>query len=296
MHGYFGHGTSDQISGDLGDLQDRSAWVAHGSLMHIPRKDWHNSAATFDAQRVSRLQTAISAWIGARSLSRAEFERQLVSTSISDAAIDSLRAAADAICTAATHHDLSTASVHLADAMMEIGLDEWSEFLRDAADKAGSYTPPAGDRVCAQVATNTATDATAGGAAATASSQSPYVAHNPEQWDGRPSVGTGECVPLVQQATGAPRSTQWRPGEQVQGNADIPQGAAIATFDGNGRYTGHAAIYLGQASHGIQVIDQWNSRQDRKIVSQHSPQERTIRFNNLRGSVVDRDEEYHVVQ
>lgn len=250
-HGYFGHGTSGKTKADGGNLQDRIAWVAHGALMHIPRKDWHASAATFDVQRVSRLQTAVAAWIGARSLSRAEFERQLVSTSTSDAAIDSLRAAADAIRTAATHHDLAAASVHLADAMMDIGLNKWSGSLRDAADRAGSYTPPAGDRVYAQLASNTATDANSGDANAGAASQGNYVAKNPEQWVGRPSVGTGECVPLVQQATGAPRSTQWQPGEQVQGNTKVPRGAAIATFDSNGHYTGHAAIYLGQDSHGI---------------------------------------------
>ena len=160
-----------------------------------------------------------------------------------------------------------------------------------------SSTPPAGNRVYAQLATNTATDASSGGSAATAASDGHYVASNPEQWSGRASVGTGECVPLVQQATGAPRSTQWRPGEQVQGNADIAQGAAIATFDRNGHYTGYAAIYLGQDSHGIQVIDQWNNRDSSgRITSQQSPHQRTIRFGNIGGSIVNQGEKYHVVQ
>ncbi|MBV8705322.1 MAG: BPSL0067 family protein [Acetobacteraceae bacterium] len=63
-----------------------------------------------------------------------------------------------------------------------------------------------------------------------------YVAANPEQWVGRPSVGTGECVPLVQQATGAPLTSQWRRGALVKGNISIRPGTAIATFDGDGHY------------------------------------------------------------
>ncbi len=281
----------------IGSLQDRIAWTAHASLMRIPRKDWHNGAATFDAQRVKRLQTAMGAWISARSLTRAAFEKQLLGGSASDTAVDSLRAAAEAVRTATTHQDLGEAAAHLASAMQDIGLNRWSGFLRDAADQADAYTPLAGDRVYAQLATNTATDASSGDNTADASGQSDYVASNPEQWAGRPSVGTGECVPLVQQATGAPRSTQWRPGEQVQGNADISRGAAIATFDSNGHYTGHAAIYLGQDSNGIQVIDQWNNRDSSgRITSQQGPHQRTIRFGNVGGSVVNQGERYHVVQ
>lgn len=244
----------------------------------------------------SGCKKAMLAWIGACSLSRAEFEKRLVVRSATDAVVDSLRAAAEAVRTATTHQDLGNASAHLADAMQGVGLNKWSGFLRDAADQADSYTPPAGDRVYAQLVTNSATDASFGGTAAAAASQSNYISKHPEQWAGRASVGTGECVPLVQQATGAPRSIQWRPGEQVQGNADIPRGAAIATFDHNGHYTGHAAIYLGQDSHGIQVIDQWNNLQNGHITSHHSPQERTIRFNNTKGSTVDQGERYHVVR
>ena len=46
--------------------------------------------------------------------------------------------------------------------MQGIGLSRWPGFLSDAAHLADTYTPPAGDRVYAQVATNTATDASPG--------------------------------------------------------------------------------------------------------------------------------------
>ena len=132
-------------------------------LSHEPaRKEWRNGAATFDAPRVQRLQTAMAAWIGARSLSRAEFERRLVGRPASDAAIDSLRAAAEAVRTATTHQDLDPASAYLASAMQGISLARWPGFLGDAANLADTYTPSAGDRVFAQAATNTATDASPG--------------------------------------------------------------------------------------------------------------------------------------
>lgn len=67
-------------------------------------------------------------------------------------------------------------------------------------------------------------------------------------------------------------TSQWRRGPQVKGNRGIPRGAAIATFP-NGKYSGHAAIYVGQNSEGIQVWDQWVGQ------PVHS---RTIRWNGNR--------------
>jgi hypothetical protein len=118
----------------------------------------------------------------------------------------------------------------------------------------------------------TATDGSQVGKVGIAAPSGRYVADDPRQWIGKPSVGTGECVPLVQAATGAPDSTHWRPGDLVKGNANIRPGTAIATFDRNGRYVGHAAIYLGQDEHDIQVIDQWNNRDgDGRLKSRKTP-------------------------
>ena len=111
---------------------------------------------------------------------------------------------------------------------------------------------------------NTATDARSTGNP-TAATPGGCVADNPRRWIGRPSVGTGECVPLVRAATDAPRAAEWQRGVQVQGNTSIRPATAIATFDSNGHYNGHAANYLGHDEHGIQVVDQWNIRAPRKI-------------------------------
>jgi hypothetical protein len=142
---------------------------------------------------------------------------------------------------------------------------------------------------------NTATDASSGGNPA-AAAPSRYVADNPRQWIGRPSVGTGKCVPLVQAAAGAPRSTEWRRGVPVHGSTTIRPGTAIATFDSDGRYTGHNAIYLGQDANGIQVVDQWNNRQNGRTVSQHQPSQRTLHLGQPWRARVDRGESYSVIE
>ena len=129
----------------------------------------------------------------------------------------------------------------------------------------------------------------------------PYVASDPDRYIGKPPVGTGECVPLVEDATGAPRAAQWSRGALVKGNTALARGTAIATFDaagnyGNNRHGNHAAIYLGQDASGIQVVDQWNRRDKTgKIVGHQWPHERTIRFNDKLGAS-DNGNGFSVVQ
>jgi hypothetical protein len=102
---------------------------------------------------------------------------------------------------------------------------------------------------------------------------------------------------LVRAATGGPQAKDWRRRAQVQGNTNVRPGAAIAMFDENGRYIGHAAIYLDQDKHGLQVVDQWNIRDNEcRIVRQITPSERTLPFNDPRHSLINRGESYHVVE
>jgi hypothetical protein len=79
--------------------------------------------------------------------------------------------------------------------------------------------------------------------------------HNQEK------VGDLECVALIRRYTNAPPAVNWREGDKVLGNKNLPFGTAIATFV-DGRYPGksrgnHSAFYLGQVSDGIYVVDQW---------------------------------------
>jgi len=193
---------------------------------------------------------------------------------------------------AQTHQDLAKASAELAGGMQDVGLSKWPGFLRDAAARAADYQPAQSPAVLAQATLpNTATDARPNAAAGS------YVADNPGQWIGHPPVGTGECVPLVQKATGAPRSSEWRPGALVQGNTAIKPGTAIATFDSKGHYQGHAAIYLGEDEYGIQVIDQWNNRDAAGyIMSLQKPHSRTIYYGRPKSNFINQGEKYHVVE
>ncbi len=69
----------------------------------------------------------------------------------------------------------------------------------------------------------------------------------------------GQCVSFV--TTVCPTlpvgTVAWKKGVQVKGTTSILPGTAIATFNSDGKYSGHAAIYESQTLTGINVIDQW---------------------------------------
>lgn len=102
-----------------------------------------------------------------------------------------------------------------------------------------------------------------------------YVAKNPDSYRGT-VVGTGHCVPYVQEASSAPVTAMWTRGEPAKGNATLAKGTAIATFSSEGKYTNsldgtsHAAIYISQDAVGLTVWDQWKGQ---------PVHERTIRFH-----------------
>lgn len=307
FHGWFGDGTAPPkpeppTNGaasifDPGAYEARIDAVAYAAVAHMPQADRQRQAASFDRQRLENLRTAMMAWIGVRSMTDAAFAERLLDPSTGNKAIGLLRAAAEGVRTATTHQELSDAAADLAGAMRSIGLQKWSGFLRDAAERADAAGPPTKQIVLVQAATpNIATDARPDGAAPPAAVPGRYVADNPRQWVGQASVGTGECVPLVRAATGAPRAAEWQRGAQVQGNTAIRPGTAIATFDSNGHYDGHAAIYLGQDENGIRVIDQWNIRQAGRITGQNPPSERILHLGEPNRARVDRGEMYYVVE
>ncbi|WP_419807341.1 BPSL0067 family protein [Sphingomonas sp.] len=69
----------------------------------------------------------------------------------------------------------------------------------------------------------------------------------------------GQCVSYVTRVcTTIPvRTADWKKGRQVRGATDLVAGTAIATFNADGHYYGHAAIYESQTVAGINVWDQW---------------------------------------
>ncbi|GGF19294.1 hypothetical protein GCM10011611_26500 [Aliidongia dinghuensis] len=90
------------------------------------------------------------------------------------------------------------------------------------------------------------------------SSNQPYDAAPPANKTHNPDY-CGQCVSFV--TTVCPTipvdTKRWKKGTLVKGDTKILAGTAIATFDSNGQYSGHAAIYESQTASGINVVDQW---------------------------------------
>ena len=71
---------------------------------------------------------------------------------------------------------------------------------------------------------------------------------------------SGECVSLVKRmCAGMPATSTWKKGIAVKGSGTLARGTAITTFNAQGRYHGHAAIYIRQDKTAIEVWDQYNT-------------------------------------
>jgi hypothetical protein len=93
----------------------------------------------------------------------------------------------------------------------------------------------------------------------------PYIYPNASALEGKPKVGTTECVALVETYAHIPNHQSWTSGDGVLGNSSLLPGTAIATFV-HGRYLSHAggnhaAFFLRHTPNGFVIMDQW--RDDR---------------------------------
>jgi hypothetical protein len=86
----------------------------------------------------------------------------------------------------------------------------------------------------------------------------PFPAHPAAGQRSNPDY-CGQCVSYVTTVcpTLSVRTADWVRGAPVKGNMAIAEGTAIATFDAQGRYKGHAAIYVSQDKGSMLVFDQW---------------------------------------
>ncbi len=140
-----------------------------------------------------------------------------------------------------------------------------------------------------------------GGSASNPSVETPYVAKDYRRFT--QPVGDGNCVPLVEAATGAPApaTTRWREGAKLVDRPAIPEGTAIATFvDGrypNWQHGNHAAIFVAYGSQpgrgdGIYVYDQYVNR-DKRI---KAPGISFIPFHPTKGGLSSNGSAFSVIR
>lgn len=108
---------------------------------------------------------------------------------------------------------------------------------------------------------------------------------------------TGECVSYVKQCcTGLGGTSTWKKGIKAHGATTLDKGTAIATFTSEGKYSGHAAIYVGQSTDSLQVWDQWTKKTKGKPDLPRPVSPRPISFRGGKGlHPVDDGDQYFVI-
>ena len=304
-HGWFGDGTSMDAPRDKRDGSDaapatsggRIDAIAHSVIAHVGSDDRTHAALLFDARSLKKLRDTMQSWNSAGALSRDAFRQRFLDLRADDATVDLLRSAAKGAAEAKTNADLVAPGAALTKAMQRIGLDRWTATLNDAADRANAQQSP---------------PETPGGPTVV---ESQDIQQPDRVGETRRSYHTAvakldmnavdksgvnfECVAAVRKLTGAPQAKTWLPGSLVRGNHDIPPGTAIATFDKDGHYRGHAAIYLGQDAGSLRVYDQWTARYAKdgsKIRPNQVPHTHPIRFLGGHADPSKDGDQFYVVE
>ncbi len=215
---------------------------------------------------LAHLTQALPEWASSTQTDPIAFADRYFGPATSAESAAALRVAASHAVAARTPDDQRKAAETLRTALKAARLDQSAKAVADATRRSG---PP------------------------------PYIATDPSSFLGKPSVGDGECVALVKQAANPmPATPAWVKGEQVMGSTSLPAGTIVATFNSNGKYSGHTAIYMGQTDRGMTIIDQWNIgyRVDGSPEDQHKPAERTLPWTSTKATPVNVGASYHVVR
>ena len=265
-HGWFGDGTSMDAPPDERGGPDaapatyggRIDAIAHSVIAHVASDDRTHAALSFDARSLKKLRDAMQSWNSVGAMSRDAFRQRFLDPRADDETVDLLRSAAKGAADARTNADLVAPGAALTRAMQRIGLDRWTAALNDASDRANAQrSPPETPRgpTVAESQDTRQPDHVGEGR------RSYHVDVATLDMNAQKHLGVNfECVAAVRDRTGAPQAKTWLPGALVRGNHDIPPGTAIATFDKDGHYRGHAAIYMGQDAGSLRVYDQWAAR------------------------------------
>ena len=124
----------------------------------------------------------------------------------------------------------------------------------------------------------------------------PHIYNDVHKLTGKPLIGDGNCVALVQNLTDVGWTGSWRPWVRVLDAGYIRVGTVIATFDKYGRYpnkpTGnHAAFFVGMGPIDTKTgrpgyfyaVDQWKGL---AAIRKHKIYDLS-QFNNVAGGYSD---------
>ena len=141
---WFGHGTaadkgkkaapSSSVVGQ--STADRVLALAYGALASLPAARRGQAEAQYNNGTLPRLKEAMTAWLRATALNRADFASRLFGRSADESVVRDLHSAALRAATATSHDDLRDAAGKLARAMEAVGIDRWPHFVADAQERA----------------------------------------------------------------------------------------------------------------------------------------------------------------
>ena len=153
-HGWFGTGTKPKPDDEPSErdptdaalfaprnLGARIDYAARATIGFADRQDRRHAALNPDPTVLALLRNAVTAWYGARALSRDTFRERFLDPYTSDETVDRLRAAARLAAEARSHAELGQSGAELAGAMQRVGLGNWRRFTARAEDRAVDAAP-----------------------------------------------------------------------------------------------------------------------------------------------------------
>lgn len=188
QHGWFGHGTApDQAVDQNHPEAGRADTAAHAAVGALPAADRARYEALLGAGGLAQLRVALPAWAASLEQTGDAFRARFFGNTVGTETAERFRTAAVAIARAATPQARNSAITALANAISTLGVERFGRVLAQTAAVAANPIQRVADGSAGTNATPV---------------ERSYVDANPRRWLGGASVGTGECVPLVQQATG----------------------------------------------------------------------------------------------
>ena len=142
-HMWFGRGTAPDKGKKAtpdrsmigSSTDDRVLALAYGAIAVLPASLRRQAEAQYQRGTLPRLKEAMAAWIKGTRLDRATFANRFFGREVDDPVVQRLHLAAVGAATATNHDDIREAASQLADAIKEVGIDQWPRFVAEASSR-----------------------------------------------------------------------------------------------------------------------------------------------------------------